>query len=295
MSWLELIDNQLDLPEGDQPFAAIVGANPSKGARSPLLWNAAFAATGRASVMHPIDATPEALEAILEGLAADNRFIGGALTMPHKETAAAWLGPDRLSPEAARIGAVNCLYRGENGELRGTNTDGEGALVSLETAWGPVAGREAVLLGPGGAGKAVAAYLAGAGASVTLAARDPAKAKDFADRIGADVVAMPVGTDALGATDIVVNCTPVGFAQNDPLASPVSDAEFDALNEGAVVFDIIYDPSPTVLLAHAADRGLSVLDGGPMNLEQAILAFCYANAGTDKDTVTSAMQKAARA
>ena len=292
MSWQELIGNELDLAEGDQPFAAIVGATPSKGARSPLLWNAAFAAMGHDSVMHPVDATPEALVSILEGLEADKRFIGGALTMPHKEATAVWLGPDRLSPEAARIGAVNCLYRGENGELRGTNTDGEGALVSLEAEAGPVEGKRALLIGPGGAGKAVAAYLAGAGAQVTLAARDPAKVQDFAQGIGADVVAMPAGADAFSKADIVVNCTPLGFANHDPAATPVSDTELDALAKGAVVFDIIYDPSPTVLLAHAAERGLGTLDGGPMNLEQAILAFCYANPGADKDAVTGAMQKA---
>ena len=166
--------------------------------------------------MHPIDVQAANLEAVLEGLATDPRFVGGAVTMPHKETIAAWLGPDRLSPEAARIGAVNCLYRDDQGTLVGTNTDGEGALVSLERIAGPVAGKKVMLLGPGGAGKAVAAYLAGAGAQVTLAARDPQSARDFAGKIGAKHIPMSAAPDALSSTDILVNCTSVGFAQSDP-------------------------------------------------------------------------------
>jgi shikimate dehydrogenase len=291
MSWQELIDNKLDGIDV-VPFAAIIGANPSKGARSPLLWNAAFAATSHDTQMHPIDVQATGLEAVLEGLAADARFVGGAVTMPHKETIAAWLGPDRLTPEATRIGAVNCLYRNGQGALVGTNTDGEGALVSLERIAGPVAGKNVVLLGPGGAGKAVAAFLAGAGAQVTLAARDPQRAQDFAEKIAGDAIPISAVPDELSNTDILVNCTPVGFAQNDPNASPLDPSELAKLPSGAVVFDIIYDPDPTVLLAQSIERGLSVLNGGPMNLEQAILGFCYATPDADAKAVAAAMQGA---
>jgi len=292
MSWQELIDNRLEGLDAQANFAAIIGANPSKGARSPLLWNAAFAAIGRDTQMHPIDVKSAGLAAVLEGLASDPRFIGGAVTMPHKETTAAWLGPKRLSPEAARIGAVNCLYRDQQGTLLGTNTDGEGALVSLQRIAGSVAGKSVMLLGPGGAGKAVAAYLAGAGAQVTLAARDPQRSRDFAEKIGSDVIAMSAAPDALSGIDILVNCSSVGFAQNDPNASPLDASALATLPSHAVVFDIIYDPDPTVLLARSSERGLTVLNGGPMNLEQAILGFCYASPDADAKSVSTAMQGA---
>ena len=120
-------------------YAAILGASPSKGARSPLLWNAAFAAAGIDAVMHPMDTTAETLGAVVATLKADPRYMGGAVTMPHKQAIVAYL--DRLEPEAERIGAVNAIWRDDDGALVGGNTDGAGALACWRGGWVPGPGR----------------------------------------------------------------------------------------------------------------------------------------------------------
>lgn len=290
MSIGALVDNPVELRPG-LPFAAIIGLNPSKGARSPLLWNAAFAAHGSPSRMVPLDVTAERLTALLTALDANADFIGGAVAMPHKETIAAWLG-ERIEPEAAKIGAVNCLFR-RDGRLWGTNTDGAAALHSLAGVR-DLAGARVALLGPGGAGKAVAAYVATTAAKLTLVARDSAKVGGFAAALGADLAPWPPSRDLLAATDVVINCTSVGSAAAGTAAqSPLSDDDLAALPADAAVYDIIYDPAPTTLLTRAAARRLRTLDGAEMNLLQAVLAFAQAAPQPQGAEVTRiAMRKA---
>lgn len=291
MSWLDLIDNEIVIEEG-QSFAAILGTSPSKGARSPILWNAAFQAIGRSEKMLPLDVSVGRLPDLLSALDADPRFLGGAITMPHKETAASWLGADRLTSEAERIGAVNCLYRAPTGELRGTNTDGEGALESLRETAGDLSGKSVILVGAGGAGKAVAAFLGSAGADVSISSRTPAARQVFAESIGGKVVAYPLSPDNASTADILVNCTPLGFANHSRGRSSVAPNVLDALPSEAVVFDIIYDPPQTPLLQNAVARRLKTLNGDAMNLEQAVLGFAYAIPDTDIVEIRAAMARA---
>jgi len=278
-----LAENALSYAD-DRDFAAILGASPSRGARSPVLWNAAFDAHGLAARMLPIDVTAERLDALLDELDAYPSFLGGAVTMPHKEAVARWLG-SRMTPEAQAIGAINCLFRGADGRLHGTNTDGEGALRSFESRFGSVRDKTVLLLGPGGAGKAVAAFFqraAGPGGSLEIASRS-SEAKIVAARLEAHAVAWSEVDSALGRCDVLINCTSVGSGFQVG-QSPLSAPQIEKLPSRAVVFDIIYQPSPTALLAHALARGLPTLDGSGMNLEQAVLAYGYAAAaprGTD--------------
>ena len=102
-------------------FAAILGLTPSKGARSPQLWNAAFTAASIDAAMVPMDVTPENLAGLVAALKADKRYIGGAVAVPHKQEIAKLL--DRLEPEAERIGAVNAIYR-DGDELVGERAAG---------------------------------------------------------------------------------------------------------------------------------------------------------------------------
>ena len=128
------INNKISIPIANK-FAAILGFSPSKGARSPLLWNKAFEMHGSESKMIPLDVEEKNIGKVLELLDANVNFIGGAIAVPHKETIAKYLlslDPKRLSPEARDIGAVNCLFRNNKGELCATNTDGEGATRSLK-------------------------------------------------------------------------------------------------------------------------------------------------------------------
>jgi len=292
MTWRAHITNEAAPPEGGR-FAAILGARPSKGARSPQLWNAVFERSGDTARMVCLDVPDEqALRAVLEGLDSDPAFIGGAATMPYKEAIARWLGPDRLTLEAERIGAVNCLYRDADGRLAGANTDGEGALSSLQRAFGPIAGKRALLIGPGGAGKAVAVFLASSKCNVTIAARRPEAAASFAEKIGARTVAAPVDAQTLGEVELLINCTPLGFAQTDPMASPVDPGALSALAQDTCVFDVIYDPAETPLLRAAHALGLRSLNGSEMNLEQAVLGFLKATPTADPSIVRETMAAA---
>ena len=270
MSFTGPIDNRIEITTAQ--YAAILGSAPSKGARSPLLWNAAFKAAGIDAVMHPMDTTTENLGAVVAALKADPRFVGGAVTVPHKQAVGAFL--DRLEPEAARIGAVNAIYR--DGEaLVGSNTDGAGALLQIEALVGGAGAlktKRATLIGLGGAGLAVAAFLAGRTASLTLANRTRASADAASQKLGAIAVDYPLSPEVLEATDLLVNATTIGHSDG-PEGLPIAENLLAALPEGAAVYDVIYSPSPTPLLAAAQTLGLATRDGLGMNLDQAVIAF----------------------
>jgi shikimate dehydrogenase len=289
MTFTAPIDNRIDIATAR--YAAILGATPSKGARSPLLWNAAFRAAGIDAVMHPMDTRPEKLGAVVAVLKSDPRFVGGAVAVPHKQAVGAFL--DRLEPEAARIGAVNAIYR-DGDSLVGANTDGAGALSQIEILVGGAAvlkTRRATLIGLGGAGLAVAAYLAGRTASLTLANRTRATADAASQKLGAIAVDYPLSPEVLEATDLLINATTIGHPDGRE-GSPVADALLAALPDDAAVYDVIYHPSPTPLLAAAQARGLAICDGLGMNLDQAVIAFDKALPGAlPMDRIRAAMRE----
>jgi shikimate dehydrogenase len=226
--------------------------------------------------MHPLDVLPEDVNAVMTALRDEPRYRGGAVTTPHKETIARWLGEARLTPEANRIGAVNCIFRSVDGNLHGTNTDGEGALTCFAAEHGTVEGKNVLQLGCGGAGKAVASYFSAAGAKVTLMVRDVSKVSGFASSISADVAGWET-FDRLGPRqNILINATDVGFSGTGKRdRAPLTRDQIASLKPGTTIYDLIYDPSPTLLLSMASDRGLAVMDGTRMNLEQAVLGFGY--------------------
>ena len=290
MSFAGPIDNRLEITTAH--YAAILGATPSKGARSPLLWNAAFTAAGIDAVMHPMDTAAENLGAVVSALKADPRFVGGAVTVPHKQAVGSFL--DRLEPEAARIGAVNAIYR-DGTSLVGANTDGAGALSQIEILMGGadlLKTKRATLIGLSGAGLAVAAYLAGRTASLTLANRTRATADAASQKLGAIAVDYPLSPEVLEATDLLVNATTIGHSDG-PEGLPVAENLLAALPEDAAVYDVIYSPSPTPLLAAAHALGLATRDGLGMNLDQAVIAFDKALPGAlPVDRIREAMRAA---
>lgn len=288
----DLIANPVTLTT--ERYAAIVGTSPSQGARSPKLWNAAYVAAGIDGVMHPMDVTAAQLPALVAHLKMDARFVGGSVAVPHKQQMLGLL--DRVEPETARIGAVNAWFR-EGNELVGSNTDGAAALQQLQQALPDLARRRALLIGLGGGGLAVAAYLADQVASLSLANRTAATAETFAAKLGGATHAVPLPIDPalLAEVDLLINASSVGFA-NGPQGTPLgADAGrlIAALPAGAFVYDIVYQPAETELLAMARKRGLGTLNGLGMNLEQAVIAFGRANPDVlPADAVRDAMRKA---
>jgi shikimate dehydrogenase len=249
---------------GDWPSAAttVVGVmgDPVRHSLSPLLHNSAFAALGLdwVSVGFPVPAgaAPAALAALVPlGVA------GVSVTMPHKQAVAGLV--DELTPIAARLDAVNCVVA-RAGRLVGTNTDGEGFVASLARGAGfDPAGRRCVVLGAGGAARAVVLALAEAGASeVAVVARRPEAAAEAAGLAGqAGTVADPAtAADA----ELIVNATPVGMVDDGPPLVPAA-----ALSGRHLVVDLVYEPAETPWMREARRRGATVLGGLGMLVHQA--------------------------
>ena len=214
-SFLHGVSNRASLDlDSTHHYAAILGAAPSKGARSPSLWNKAFKALNISAVMHPMDVAPAELADIVEDLRGDPRFLGGAVAVPYKQEILRSL--DELEDEAQAIGAVNCLYRRE-GRLVGANTDGAAALMSIRRLLPELSGAVVVLLGIGGAGSAVAAYLAraiGPSGRLLVANRTPGKeafVRGLRAYCRSEIVpTWPVPQEVLANADLIVNATSIG-------------------------------------------------------------------------------------
>jgi shikimate dehydrogenase len=244
---------------------AIVG-DPVESSLSPDLYQAAFAAHGLQGWSYRRVQIPAGqLEATWGELT--RRFAGINVTAPHK------LAARRLSTEvtlrAALCGSVNTVTFRDSGAL-GDSTDGPGFMAALTEVRAPRPGR-AVILGAGGAARAVAAALVAAGWRVGLAARDRGRAAVVCSELGSGV--SPLALDGgelapkLGEADLLVNATPVG---SDGVSSPLPPVE---LNSRTAVIDLLYWPPETALLRFARSSGCRTASGLVMLVEQAALAF----------------------
>ena len=195
-------------------------------------------------------------------------WVGFNCSLPHKVTVIEYL--DGVGQSAEIIGAVNCAVKREE-RLIGENTDGQGFLSSLQTVVDP-AGKAIVILGAGGASRAIAVETALAGAaSITIVNRDPARGGAVVELIKARTPASArlviwdrtylVPEDA----DIVVNATPVGMF---PDANDMPDLQIDSLRPAMIVADVVPNPPRTRFLKRAADRGCTTLDGLGMLVNQ---------------------------
>ena len=246
--------------------AAVIGS-PVGHSRSPAIHNAAFAASGLDWVYLAFEVTEQSAGAAVRGARALG-FRGLSVTMPLKAAVLPEL--DQISPTAAALGAVNTISF-EDERACGDNTDGEGFLRSVRAATGwDVRGRDAVVFGAGGAARAVALALGGAGASsVGILNRDIERAARAAALAGA-VGRVGVPGDVPGAA-LVVNATPVGMAGTSGAGQLAVDP--DLLRRGQVVVDLVYHPLETPLLAAARRAGALPVDGVGMLVHQAALQF----------------------
>jgi shikimate dehydrogenase len=257
-------------PDAATTVVGVIGY-PVRHSLSPLLHNTAFTALGLNWVSLGFEVAPGAVGAALDGLRA-LQLRGLSVTMPHKADAAVLV--DECSPTAARLQAVNCVIN-TDGVLRGENTDGAGFLASLVRAAGfEPAGKTCVVMGAGGAARAVILALAEAGAAaVTVVNRTGPRAVEAAALAGAAGHAVEVGPEAdarAGEADLVVNATPVGMAGTGsapagPLIAP------SVLHAGQVAVDLVYAPRPTPWLAAAAETGATGVDGLGMLVHQAAI------------------------
>jgi shikimate dehydrogenase len=243
---------------------------PVAHSRSPVIhnhWLAHYGIPGR-YLLFPVP--PEKLEAAVRGLAALG-LCGCNVTTPHKQAIFPLL--DRVDDLARRIGAVNTVVVESDGTLTGFNNDGNGFIQSLRDAdpqWRPDRG-PIVVLGAGGAARAVVASLAAQGATeIRIANRTLDKAREIADAVGPVVKLLhwEQRADALHDVALLANATSLGMAGKPPL-----DISLDRLPAGALVGDLIYIPPETPLLAAARARGNITVNGLGLLLNQARPAF----------------------
>ncbi len=249
---------------GSSRLAGILGW-PVSHSRSPRLHGFWLERYGIDGAYLPLPVRPERFETAVRTL-ADLGFAGANVTIPHKEAAFALC--DEVAEVARRAGSVNTLvFRG--GRILGTSTDGFGFLESIRgqaPAWSAEAG-PAVILGAGGAVRAVAAALLDAGCpKLTLVNRTIARAEAIARDLGGPVEVAT--TPPLADAALLVNGTSLGMKGEPPL-----EIDLAPLPPEAVVQDMVYVPLETPLLAAARARGLRVVDGLGMLLHQARPGF----------------------
>jgi shikimate dehydrogenase len=255
-------------------------STPAAGNPTVVMVEAAYRHHGLDARYLNCEVAPEALADAVDGARAMG-WAGFNCSLPHKVAVIEHL--DHLAPSAQVIGAVNTVVA-TDGELVGHNTDGQGFVDSLRTVVDP-AGLEVVVLGAGGAARAVAVETALAGAaSVIVVNRDATRGEELARVVtaGTGVPAMFVPWDRTYAvpasTDVVVNATSVGFGDADALV----DVDLDSLRTGIVVADVVVSPPSTALLRAAQGRGATTLDGLGMLVGQGALAVRHWT-GVDPD------------
>jgi shikimate dehydrogenase len=284
-----------ELPDGLwDTVAFIIGANPSKGARSPKLWNAAYEASGIQGTMYPLDVQAENLSALLSTLQCEDSVCAVAVAAPFKTEVAQWLG-QRVTPVAKRSGSVNLLARGADGLFAGHNTDGLGALAALREVIPTLESKKVLVLGSGGTGRAVVSALLEvlADPKALVVANRSDSQRQWVKDVGAESIMWQDLDSDVSHFDVVINCTTVGWGAQAEL-SPLTPGQLSRLRPGAVVFDVIYQPVHTHLLQQARSHGHCCLGGGRMNLLQAVTAFMLAHPSAHDETVARAMEAASR-
>jgi shikimate dehydrogenase len=282
----KLITNKIEnLPYNN--YTVIIGSSPSKGARSPSLWNAAFQRYKIKNHMIPLDTNNNNIFKLLNTLEKDKNFIGGCVTIPHKETVFKWL-KGKVTRTSKKIGAVNCLFRDRKGKLRGTNTDGEAALKSYKNKFGSIKNKKIILIGAGGAGKAVASYFVSEISrrkNLVITGRSKSSEK-YSKKIGSTWLHNKniVNLD-LEKFDTIINCTSLGFGKLIN-KSPISFNKLKNNKKKLNIFDIIYKPKFTKLILDAKKKNFKTLNGLDMNLRQAVLAFGYVMKKTKQNKLT---------
>jgi shikimate dehydrogenase len=281
------------LSQADSYLADLVGAFGDPIAENPtgVMQEAAFRALNLNWRYLTIEVHAADLAAAMTGMRAMN-FRGINLTIPHKVEVLRHL--DEIAPDAALIGAVNTVRR-VGDRLVGENTDGKGFLRSLEAASLDARGRRVVILGAGGAAKAIAVELALAGAShITVVNRSVERGRALADGLasiaGTSSDFQPwVSTHRVpDGTEILVNATSIGLF---PGIEAVPEVDFATIRPGMVVCDVIPNPPRTRFLSMAEERGAATLDGLGMLVYQGAIAFTM---WTGREAPTDVMHRALR-
>lgn len=240
---------------------AVLG-HPVSHSRSPVMQNAALEALGLSGEWsyEAIDSPPEEILDLIGRMGSEG-FVGANVTVPHKQ--AALLAADETTVAAREIGAVNTLSFAPEG-ISADNTDAPGLLEAVEE---PVKGKQALLLGAGGAARAVLWALNGAGAEASVWNRTESKAADLVATLGGTLVSDP----DVSSFDLIINASAAGLGGEGGIAELPIDP--DGFRPSQVVVDMVYGDEPSTLLTAASANGARTVDGLEILVRQGALSL----------------------
>ncbi|MEW6006923.1 MAG: shikimate dehydrogenase [bacterium] len=237
---------------------------PVKHTFSPIMHNACFSQLNMDWVYLPFEVKPKGLKNAIFGLSALG-IVGVNVTIPHKIEAMKYL--TEIDERAKKIGAVNTILFKEDEKL-GFNTDGEGFVKSLKDAGFEPKGKNVLLIGCGGAGRAIAVSLAYEGVKTLSLFDIQEERKNELCGLIKDNCCVQTFNGEIESYDLIINATPLGMKENDPLPLDVS-----SIHSKQIVYDIIYNPPKTRLLIEAEKRGARIINGVEMLIHQGALSF----------------------
>ena len=244
-------------------YAEVIG-HPISHSKSPLIHRFWLNQLGLVADYRAQDILPDNLEGYFRDRAADPAWRGCNITIPHKIAALEYVTDP--GDVCGSIGAINTVFRGDGGALVGTNADAGGFYGPIADM--PLAGETAVVIGAGGAARAVLFALAQADiGDVVLLARNSLKAAGLLAHFGLKGRALPLDA-RLPEAALLVNASPLGMKGHEPL-----EIDLAPLPDHALVYDLVYAPIETALLKQACARDLEVVDGLEMLVGQAAIAF----------------------
>lgn len=245
--------------------------------------NAAYAAIGENVIYVPV-ATDD-IENAIAGVRGFN-LQGNTVSMPHKQTVMQYL--DKIDPTAEKIGAVNTVSN-DNGILTGHNSDWVGAISALKEVT-ELEGKKVIVIGAGGAARAIVYGLIENKAHVIIYDRTTYKGKELADTFGATFGGGLTALNTASDYDIIINATPVGSAKFESNESIVDETFFKT---GTIAMDVVTVPTETTFLKHAKGRGVKVVPGYRMLIHQALFQIeLFTGKKAPFDVMEKALMKA---
>ena len=326
----KFLNNKINL-KNKTNFALIIGLTPSKGARSPTLWNNAYRSFGKKTRMYPADMSEKKLEKLCEYLRSNKYFLGSSVTVPYKETIMKYL--DNIEANAKSIGSINTIIN-KKGKLFGLNTDYYGSLHTLKKTKIQKSKKNILILGCGGAGKACIVSVINyfKNSKIKIFNRNKLKLKNFIKKVKLSNSNSIKGFSnisylkKINKLDFIINCTSIGFDgwvkkngyYNLQNFSPIAHVKikktnnnlnnFISKNEKEIkknvkdtisflakfnnlkIFDIIYQPSQTILMKAGSIIGHQTTNGLDMNFMQAVEAFKKVNNIKNKNKIAKGMK-----
>jgi shikimate dehydrogenase len=255
--------------KGTTRLYGLVG-DPLTTAKSPELLNRLFLEQRTDAVCIPFQVEADDLSPFVTGARAMKNLSGVLVTMPHKQRMMPFV--DELHPTARQVGALNVIRCDDEGRWIGAIFDGLGCVLGMQWEGNHPANKSILLVGAGGAGRAIAFAVGSAGArTLAISDVDERRAEDLADSVAA-ATGCPtrVGPPDPHGSEIVINATPLGMKSDDPM--PVDASRLDP---GSIVVDIVNSPDPTALCRAARARGCRTQSGRPMHEGQAVYALRF--------------------